>query len=168
MVYRNVRRGSRSGRSGTAARRRFGGELRAVQHQTAVGFGQQGLIPYRGGSAATRAAAGGFQRSRLQGPVALQQQRRQNICRNDARQADINVEEAWKLAAGDPSLTVAIVDQGIKVLASRSGGNMWINKGRAERSRRAATTTATAMPTTFTATTSTLGTSLLTWDVEAL
>ena len=41
--------------------------------------------------------------------------------------ADINEEEAWKLAAGDPSLTVAIVDQGIKYSHPDLAANMWIN-----------------------------------------
>lgn len=38
------------------------------------------------------------------------------------------MEEAWKLAAGAPSLTVAIVDQGIKYSHPDLAANMWINK----------------------------------------
>ena len=132
MVYRNVRRGSRSGRSGTAARRRFGGELRAVQHQTAVGFGQQGLsLQGRFGGDARRRRR--FQRSRLQGPVALQQQRRQNICRNDARRSGYQRGGGVETRRGRSVADRGDRRSGHQVLASRSGGQHVDQRGRAER-----------------------------------
>lgn len=39
--------------------------------------------------------------------------------------ADINVEEAWKLTGGDPSIIVAIVDEGVKYSHPDLAANMW-------------------------------------------
>ncbi len=56
-------------------------------------------------------------------------------------------------STGNPDVTVAAVDQGVKYDHEDLAANMWVNE--AERTaRRASTTTATAMWTTFTATTS--------------
>lgn len=41
--------------------------------------------------------------------------------------ADINVREAWKLTGGDPSVIVAIVDQGVKYSHPDLAANMWVN-----------------------------------------
>ncbi len=41
--------------------------------------------------------------------------------------ADINVQEAWKLTAGDPRVIVAIVDQGVKYTHPDLAPNMWVN-----------------------------------------
>ncbi|WP_295938200.1 S8 family serine peptidase [uncultured Alistipes sp.] len=41
--------------------------------------------------------------------------------------ADINVEEAWKLTAGDPSIIVAVVDEGIMYSHPDLVANMWVN-----------------------------------------
>ena len=80
--------------------------------------------------------------------------------------ADINVEEAWKLAAGDPSLTVAIVDQGIKYSHPDLAANMWINKaeqsGTTGRDDDGNGYADDVYGYNFA-----LGTSRLTWDVEA-
>ena len=80
--------------------------------------------------------------------------------------ADINVEEAWKLAAGDPSLTVAIVDQGIKYSHPDLAANMWINEaeqsGATGRDDDGNGYADDVYGYNFA-----LGTSRLTWDVEA-
>lgn len=41
--------------------------------------------------------------------------------------ADINVQEAWKLTAGNPSIIVAIVDEGVKYSHPDLEANMWVN-----------------------------------------
>ena len=80
--------------------------------------------------------------------------------------ADINVEEAWKLAAGDPSLTVAIVDQGIKYSHPDLAANMWINK--AEQSGATGRDDdGNGYADDIYGYNFALGTSRLTWDVEA-
>jgi len=41
--------------------------------------------------------------------------------------ADIDVEQAWRLTGGDPSIVVAIVDEGVKHTHPDLAANMWIN-----------------------------------------
>ena len=76
------------------------------------------------------------------------------------------MEEAWKLAAGDPSLTVAIVDQGIKYSHPDLAANMWINK--AEQSGTTGRDDdGNGYADDVNGYNFALGTSRLTWDVEA-
>ena len=42
--------------------------------------------------------------------------------------ADINVVPAWKLCKGDPSIVVAIVDEGVMYTHEDLAANMWINR----------------------------------------
>lgn len=42
--------------------------------------------------------------------------------------ADVNVEKAWDLCAGDPSVIVAIVDEGIDISHPDLQDNLWINE----------------------------------------
>ena len=42
---------------------------------------------------------------------------------------DINVHEAWKYTTGDPSIVVAVMDQGIDYTHEDLAANMWVNKG---------------------------------------
>ena len=41
--------------------------------------------------------------------------------------ADINVEDAWRLTAGDPSIIVAVVDEGVQYDHPDLKANMWVN-----------------------------------------
>ena len=41
--------------------------------------------------------------------------------------ADINVKDAWTLTAGDPSIIVAVVDEGVKYNHPDLAANMWVN-----------------------------------------
>lgn len=41
--------------------------------------------------------------------------------------ADINAAEAWKITAGNPSVIVAIVDEGVKYSHPDLAANMWVN-----------------------------------------
>lgn len=43
--------------------------------------------------------------------------------------ADINVVPAWKLCAGDPSIIVAVVDEGVMYSHEDLATNMWVNSG---------------------------------------
>ena len=42
--------------------------------------------------------------------------------------ADVNVTEAWKLTAGDPSIIVAVVDEGVAYTHPDLKANMWTNE----------------------------------------
>ena len=43
--------------------------------------------------------------------------------------ADVAVKEAWKLTTGDPSIIVAVLDEGIDVNHEDLKANMWVNEG---------------------------------------
>ena len=43
--------------------------------------------------------------------------------------ADVAVERAWELSTGDPSIIVAVVDEGVDVFHEDLAANMWVNKG---------------------------------------
>lgn len=42
--------------------------------------------------------------------------------------ADVQVEEAWKMAAGDPSIIVAVLDEGVDVTHPDLKASMWVNE----------------------------------------
>lgn len=43
--------------------------------------------------------------------------------------ADVNVRDAWRLASGDPSIIVAVLDDGVKYTHPDLAPNMWTNTG---------------------------------------
>ena len=43
--------------------------------------------------------------------------------------ADVNVKEAWKYTTGDPSIIVAVIDEGVDYTHDDLKANMWVNKG---------------------------------------
>ena len=43
--------------------------------------------------------------------------------------ADINVKDVWDLVTGDPSIIVAVVDEGVKHTHPDLAANMWVNAG---------------------------------------
>ena len=51
-----------------------------------------------------------------------------DIARNNKAGADINVLEAWSLTAGDPSIIVAVVDEGVNYKHPDLAGAMWTDK----------------------------------------
>ena len=48
--------------------------------------------------------------------------------------ADVNVEKAWDLCAGDPSIIVAVLDEGVDFSHPDLKANMWVNEGEIWRS----------------------------------
>ena len=42
---------------------------------------------------------------------------------------DVNVKEAWKYTTGDPSIIVAVIDEGVDYTHEDLKENMWVNKG---------------------------------------
>lgn len=42
---------------------------------------------------------------------------------------DVDIRDAWRLTAGDPSIIVAIVDEGVKTTHPDLAANMWVNSG---------------------------------------
>ena len=142
-------------------------EVSFVQFNTKLQLASDNrACPYRGGSAATRAAAGGFNDPGYKDQWHYSNNGDRVFAETTRAGADINVEEAWKLAAGDPSLTVAIVDQGIKYSHPDLAANMWINKaeqsGTTGRDDDGNGYADDVYGYNFA-----LGTSRLTWDVEA-
>ena len=142
-------------------------EVSFVQFNTKLQLASDNrACPYRGGSAATRAAAGGFNDPGYKDQWHYSNNGDRIFAETTRAGADINVEEAWKLAAGDPSLTVAIVDQGIKYSHPDLAANMWINEaeqsGATGRDDDGNGYADDVYGYNFA-----LGTSRLTWDVEA-
>lgn len=43
--------------------------------------------------------------------------------------ADVQVEKAWELTKGDPSIIVAVLDEGVDVKHEDLKGSMWVNEG---------------------------------------
>lgn len=43
--------------------------------------------------------------------------------------SDVNCQEAWKLCTGDPSIIVAVLDEGVMYTHPDLAGNMWVNEG---------------------------------------
>lgn len=43
--------------------------------------------------------------------------------------ADINIKDVWELITGDPTIIVAVVDEGVKYTHPDLAANMWVNKG---------------------------------------
>ena len=142
-------------------------EVSFVQFNTKLQLASDNrACPYRGGSAATRAAAGGFNDPGYKDQWHYSNNGDRIFAETTRAGADINVEEAWKLAAGDPSLTVAIVDQGIKYSHPDLAANMWINK--AEQSGATGRDDdGNGYADDIYGYNFALGTSRLTWDVEA-
>lgn len=48
--------------------------------------------------------------------------------------ADVQCEEAWKLSEGDPSIIVAVLDEGIFLTHPDLAANLWVNEDEIERS----------------------------------
>lgn len=48
--------------------------------------------------------------------------------------ADVQCEEAWKLSTGDPSIIVAVLDEGVCLTHPDLKNNLWVNEGEIEHS----------------------------------
>ncbi|MCM1178138.1 MAG: S8 family serine peptidase [Clostridium sp.] len=49
------------------------------------------------------------------------------ICKNAVEGADVSVKDAWRLTAGDPSIVVAILDEGVMYTHPDLADNIWTN-----------------------------------------
>ena len=104
-------------------------EVSFVQFNTKLQLASDNrACPYRGGSAATRAAAGGFNDPGYKDQWHYSNNGDKMFAATTAAGADINVPEAWKLTGGSPSIIVAIVDEGVKYTHPDLADNMWVNK----------------------------------------
>ena len=53
----------------------------------------------------------------------------QNVLKNGSRTgSDVGCMEAWKKCTGDPSIIVAVLDEGVMYTHPDLKGNMWINE----------------------------------------
>lgn len=80
-------------------------------------------------SAAVPSAAGVFNDPQLPKQWHYINNGNKNIAPTARIGADINVEEAWKLTAGDNRIVVAILDEGVKYTHPDLAANMWTNPG---------------------------------------
>lgn len=106
-------------------------EVSRIQFNTKLKLASDNrAYPYKGTAAGeTRAAAGGsFNDPGYGDQWHFNNNGDRKFAETTRAGADINVEEAWRLSAGDPSLIVAIVDQGIKYTHPDLAANMWINR----------------------------------------
>ena len=104
-------------------------EVSFVQFNTKLQLASDNrACPYRDGSAATRAAAGGFNDPGYKDQWHYSNNGDRIFAETTRAGADINVEEAWKLTGGSPSIIVAIVDEGVKYTHPDLADNMWVNK----------------------------------------
>jgi serine protease len=51
-----------------------------------------------------------------------------NICKTAVEGADISVKDAWRLTGGDPSIVVAIIDEGVMYNHPDLAANFWTNE----------------------------------------
>ena len=104
-------------------------EVSFVQFNTKLQLASDNrACPYRGGSAAPRAAAGGFNDPGYKDQWHYSNNGDKMFAATTAAGADINVPEAWKLTGGSPAIIVAIVDEGVKYTHPDLADNMWVNK----------------------------------------
>ena len=51
-----------------------------------------------------------------------------NVVPSAVAGADVNVADAWRLTGGDPSIVVAVIDEGVQYDHPDLAGNMWVNE----------------------------------------
>ncbi|MFI3285832.1 MAG: S8 family serine peptidase [Rikenellaceae bacterium] len=88
-------------------------------------------IPLRGETTFTAKSAGAAATARFNDPNFAKQWNLKNDgsvpSLNSAVGADINAEEAWEIETGDPSIIVAVLDEGIMYTHPDLAANMWVN-----------------------------------------
>lgn len=105
------------------------GEVENIQFNTKLekAGGNLNPSPLRANAAAVEPITGSFNDPELSRQWHYINTGNKGIAPTARAGADINVKDAWKLTAGDPSIIVAIVDEGVKYTHPDLAANMWVN-----------------------------------------
>ena len=103
--------------------------IEVVEYNTELVKASDGVsYPYQVPAVLTKASGNAFNDPMLQDQWHYINTGDVSIAASINRNADINVKDVWSLTAGDPSIIVAVVDEGVKHSHPDLAANMWVNQ----------------------------------------
>ena len=106
-------------------------DVAIVEYDLMMTFGDDLTFPYEGPSVATKASMSdlGFNDPLISEQWNLYNLGDKSIAETAYAGGDINVKDTWRtLTAGDPSIVVAVIDQGVMYSHPDLSANMWVNE----------------------------------------